>query len=202
MKQMKWLAGAFLPVILMAMLLQACENDLNKVKQISALEVSKPIDSTTGVDVVYSDSAKVKAHVITPLMLHFTSLTKPHYEMPKGVKINFYDDKINLKDPAYNADKHIISTVTSDYAITSNMDKLIELRKNVVVHNAAGDVLKTEQLFYDVSQKKIYSNVDSRFTRVDGTDQQVTAFWSNDSFTEIHFEQMKGVLATKGNTLQ
>ena len=202
MKQIKWLAGAFLPVVLMAMLLQACENDLNKVKQISALEVSKPIDTTTGVDIVYSDSARVRAHVKTPLMIHFTIPTNMHYEMPKGVTIYFYDDKLNQKTPGYDPDKHIVSTVTSDYAVTSNSEKLIELRKNVVVKNMQGDIFTTEQLFYDVNKKLIYSNVYCRMTKVDGTNLDGTSFTSNESFTEIHFNAMKGVLATKGNLLQ
>lgn len=202
MKQIKWLTGILLPALFIAMLLQACENDLNQVKQISAQEVNKPVDSTTGVDVIYSDSAKVRAHLQAPLMLHYTTAVNPHYEMPKGVKIVFYDDKLNQKTPNFNPDKHIVSTVTSDYAITSNNDKLIELRKNVVVRNTQGDVFTTQQLFYDANKKSIYSNQACQMTKVDGTVLDGTAFRSNESFTETYFEHGKGVIATKGNLLQ
>jgi LPS export ABC transporter protein LptC len=202
MGQIKWLTGILLPALFIAMLLQACENDLNKVKQISALEVSKPIDTTKGVDIVYSDSAKVRARVVTPLMIHFTKATNPHYEMPKGVKIFFYDDKLNQKTKVYDPEKHVVATVVSDYAITSNNEKLIELRKNVVVRNTQGDVFTTQQLFYDVNKKLIYSNQYCQMTKVDGTALDGTAFTSNESFTETHFEHGKGVIATKGNMLQ
>ena len=198
MKQVKWLTGIFLPALLMAMLLFACENDLKKVQQISAQEVNKPVDTTKGVDVIYSDSAKVKSRILTPLMLKHT-VTKPYYEMPKGVKIIFYDDKLNLKTKSFNADKHIIFTVTADYAITSNDDKLIELRKNVVVKNTAGDVFKTEQLFYDSVKKIIYSKVDCLLTKVDGTVLDGTGFTSNETFTQYHFDHGKGKLITSGN---
>jgi hypothetical protein len=51
----------FLPALLFGMLLlTACENDLNKIKEISALQVSQPIDTTRGVEVIYSDSAILK----------------------------------------------------------------------------------------------------------------------------------------------
>jgi hypothetical protein len=200
MKQFKWFTGIFLPALFMAVLLQACENDLNQVKKISALEASKPVDSTLGVDVIYSDSAKVRAHMITPLMLRQnpTDPNKGFYEMPKGVKIVFYDDKLNQKAPNFDADKHIVSTVTSDYAITSNMDKLIELRKNVVVKNTEGAVFTTQQLFYDTNKKLIYSNVACQMTKPDGTALDGTSFTSNETFTNYAFKQGKGTIATSG----
>lgn len=205
MKQIKWLTGIILPALFIAMLLPACENDINQVKKISALEASVPNDSTTKVDVIYSDSAKVRAHVKAPLMVHhnnLTNITQSFYEMPKGVKIVFYDDKLNQKTANFDPDKHIVSTVTSNYAITSNNDKLIELRKNVVVTNTAGDVFTSEQLFYDANKKIIYTNQYCRMTRVDGTDVNGTSFTSNETFTDYRFKQGNGAITTNGNMLQ
>jgi len=198
MKQIKWLTGIFLPALCMAMLLFACENDLKKVQQISAQEVNKPVDTTKGVDVVYSDSAKVKSRILTPLMLSYT-VAKPYREMPNGVKIIFYDDKMNLNAKTFSADKHIIFIITAGYAVTSNDNNLIELRKNVVITNPVGDVFKTEQLFYDVTKKTIYSKVDCLLTKKDGTVLDGTGFTSNDTFTQYHFDHGKGSVHVEGN---
>jgi hypothetical protein len=91
----KQVSALFLPALLLGMLLLgACENDLKKIKEISAKSVSQPIDTTRGVEVIYSDSAIVKGKMITSLLIHYDvskQVTKPYYTMPKGVKVIFYD---------------------------------------------------------------------------------------------------------------
>jgi hypothetical protein len=183
------------------MLLAACENDLNKVKQISAMEINKPVDSTTGVDIVYSDSARVKAHVITPLMLNHT-VANPYYEMPKGVKIVFFDSKMSDKGASPDPAKHIVTTVTSDYAITSNNNRIIKLQKHVVVNNVAGDVFTSEVLYWDADKKLIYTDQPCTMTKADGSILNGTSFKSNDSFTNYSLKDGRGDIKTQGNLLQ
>jgi len=55
-----------LAVIAGVALLSACENDLKAIQKISAQEVSKPINRTTGVDVIMSEDAVVKVHLTAP----------------------------------------------------------------------------------------------------------------------------------------
>ncbi|MGZ3764638.1 MAG: hypothetical protein ACXVA2_08230, partial [Mucilaginibacter sp.] len=72
MMKAKLLSNLFLPVVIAGMaLITGCENDLKDLQKISANEVSKPIERYTGVDVIYSDSARVKAHMTSPLMLNY-----------------------------------------------------------------------------------------------------------------------------------
>ena len=103
----KKFSNLYLPVMLLSMLLlSACENSLDDIKKVSSDDGNKPISRSMGVDVIYSDSAKVKAHLTTPLMIDHNDAGKPYTEMPKGVKIIFYDDDLKEK-----------GTITSDYAI-------------------------------------------------------------------------------------
>jgi hypothetical protein len=44
----------------------ACENDLTKVEKISSLEVSLPIETSKEVEIIYSDSAVVRARLNSP----------------------------------------------------------------------------------------------------------------------------------------
>jgi hypothetical protein len=61
----KQVTSLFLPALLFGMLLLgACENDLNKIKAVSAKQVSQPIDTTRGVEVIYSDSAILKGSIM------------------------------------------------------------------------------------------------------------------------------------------
>ena len=168
----------------------ACENDLNKVKEISAEENGKTVETTTGVDIIYSDSARVKAHVLTPLMLHFNvNTTNPYYEMPKGVKIVVYDAKLrpNL-------------TITSNYAITSNNDNVIELRKNVVLTDEVGDTFKSEELVWDRTKKLYYSNQTVYIDKPDGTHLTGANFKSSENiFTDYTMTHGKGDIVTNGS---
>jgi len=184
--QAKWLTHYFLPAMLIAaLLLPACENDLNQVKKISQQEANNKIDSSKVVEVIYSDSARVKARVVTPLMLHYNT-ADPHYVMPKGVTIYFYDDKQNVS-----------STVVSDSAITKSNDKIIELHRNVVVSSAKGDVFKSEELIWDQLKKILYSNQHWQLTKVDGTMLNGMHFQSDESFNNKTGDNGNGVIVTK-----
>lgn len=170
----------FVGITALAVLLSACTNDLKKIQEISQKLVNSPADTTRGVDIIYSDSAHVKAHVFAPLMLEYEPVqqtqTKPSTTtnginttknaiaatnntlntptpentsrkiMPKGIKIIFYDK--NLQEEA---------TIIADTAYYFETQKLIKLRKNVVITSAEGDVFKSEELDYDQLHDKVTS---------------------------------------------
>src|SRR5476651_1899440 len=121
--------GLLLAALLVGMLLlNACENDLNKIKEISAKQSTSAIDSTTNVDVIYSDSARVKLHMTAPLLLQHSDVKNPektYDEMPRGVKIVFYDTT-----------RKVSGTIVADSAIQHTKAKIIEFHKNVVATNA------------------------------------------------------------------
>lgn len=176
---LKWL------MLLLPVFFSACENDLKKVQQISSKEVNKPVETTIGVDVIYSDSAKVKARMTAPIMLNYTETktVKPYYEMPKGVHIDFFD-----------LHQKIISTVTAEYAITKNLNKVIELHRNVVVVNDKGDTFKSEELIWDQNAKRFYSNQFSTLTRSDGNTISGSTFRCNEDLSSPEFLRATGKL--------
>jgi LPS export ABC transporter protein LptC len=159
-------------------LIAGCENDLKDIQKISANEVSKPFQRYTDVDVIYSDSAKVKAHMTSPLMLEYTG-AKKYTEMPKGVKVIFYD--INLKES---------SMIVSDYAMRLDSEKTIELRKNVVATNIKGDTFTSDELVWDENTKLVHSNKLVHVRMTDGSITDGTSFTSDESFN--HWKLMQG----------
>ena len=161
----------------------ACENSLNDIKKIASKEEDKPISRSTGVDVIYSDSAKVKAHLTGPLMIDYTENTpKPYREFPKGVKIVFYDDK--LKESG---------NVVSDYAIQRDKENIIEFRRHVVATSAHGDVFKSEELVYDMTAKTFKSTKAVEITSPNGDVMLGSGADSNESFYPWH------IVGTTGN---
>jgi LPS export ABC transporter protein LptC len=137
-----------LPALFSCMLtLNSCENSLNDIEKIASKEEDKPISKSTGVEVIYSDSAKVKIRLLTPIMVELDQDKKSYREMPKGVKMTFYEDDLTIK-----------GTLTSDYAIEKEQENLIEFRKNVVVTNAQGQTFKSDELIYDETKKTYHTD--------------------------------------------
>src|SRR5690606_36860803 len=69
----------------------SCETDLKEVDRIAAIQAEEPVDISTGVTVVFSDSAVVQAKMTAPEMRHY-NLEEPYYEFQEGVTIIFYDE--------------------------------------------------------------------------------------------------------------
>jgi LPS export ABC transporter protein LptC len=172
-----------LPALFFCLLLfSACENSLDDIQKIASKEEDKPISTSRGVDVIYSDSAKVKAHMTAPLMLELNDTKNPYQEMPKGVKIIFYDDLLNKK-----------GTITSDYAIRLEKENTITFRRNVVVTNAQGETFRSEELIYDQTSKKIYTNKPVTINMENGDVMQGIGANSNESLYPWHIDQSTGI---------
>lgn len=173
------------------LLMSACENSLNDIQKIASKEEDKPISRSTGVDVIYSDSAKVKAHMTAPLMIEYADTPKPYKEMPKGVKIIFYD-----------ADLKESGNIVSDYAVQRDKENIIEFRKNVVATNAQGQIFKSEELIYDMNTKKMYSTKAVEIVSPNGDVVDGIGFDSNETFYPWHMVQMTGAFHVDEKAVQ
>jgi LPS export ABC transporter protein LptC len=177
----KRLSNLFLPVVIAGItLITGCENSLKDIQKISANEVSKPVERYTGVDVIYSDSARVKAHMTAPVMINY-KVKKPYIEMPNGVKVIFYDNNL-----------HETSTIVADYAIRHEVEKTIELRKNVVGTNVKGDTFTSDELIWDENTKQIHSSKLVHVKMSDGSISDGTSFTSDENFNHWTMTQGTG----------
>lgn len=171
-----------------AFVFTACENDLSKVKEIE-LKQKEDIEITKGAEIIYSDSAYVKAKLKTPILYNHKSST-PYMEMPKGIEVTFYDR--NLQQT---------SKVTSDYAIRKESQKIVELKKNVVATNAEGKTFKSDELIWDENLKKFYSN---KLVTINTGGNLITGpgFWSNEDFSYYEIKQGAGIFNFKDDITQ
>jgi LPS export ABC transporter protein LptC len=154
------------------LLLAACENDINKIKLLSTQQTTVAVDSTTNVDVMYSDSAHVKLHMTAPLLLEHKDDKHPDKEfrvMPRGIHVIFYD---SLRRETGN--------IVADSAIQHIKSNIIEFHKNVVARNAQGDTYKSDELIWDQNDRKIYSNKVVTITSLNGNVTNGTPFTSDE----------------------
>jgi LPS export ABC transporter protein LptC len=170
-----------------SVILFACENDLKEIEKISKRTQGVQVDKSYGVEIIFSDSAVVKGKLITP-ELHDYKTTKPYYFMPKGVTVIFYDEN-----------QQETQRITADEGVRRENEKLIELRKNVVVTTKKGDVFKSEELFYDENKKIFYSNLLVNISKPDGTNIYGTRFKSDQNFNNPVIDQATGNIPTGGN---
>lgn len=173
---------------LIPLFLASCnEDDLKKAATISAKKVMLSKDRSLKVEIVFSDSAVVKAKGFAPILDQVAPSSGGKYqEMPEGVKITFYDPL-----------QHVTGTLTSGYAIRRETEQLTVFRKHVVV--VRDDLtFNTEELTWDQRQKKFFSPR-GIVTRPDGTILNAVNFSAPEDFSSVDFEQGSGETYVKGD---
>jgi LPS export ABC transporter protein LptC len=169
------------PALLTGMLfLSACENDLKKVQELAANQLNMNVDTIHGVDVIFSDSAKVKFRLTSPLLLQYNG-KKPHKLMPKTIQLLVYENMVQT------------GVITADTGIMDDITNNIQFRKNVVAKNDRGDVFKSDELIWDKTTKTIHSTKLVHITSADGNVMNGTSFESDDKLHHWTAQQSYGL---------
>ncbi len=132
-------------------------------------------------NIVYTDSARTKLRLLAPIIERYGG-TDPVDSFNKGMKIDFYDDSMNVTSHV-SANKGIMH---------DNKDKqLMEADNDVVVINKKGDTLNTEQLFWDATKHSIYTN---KYVKITTATQILygDGLQSNEDFTDYKIINIKG----------
>ncbi len=163
------------------MLFFSCANKIEKIKELSASE-KLPGMEAEGYEMIYSDSTIVRFKMKTPKLIYYQQEKDPFTEFPDGIEIEKFDS--NMK---------IVSRITSDYALYYENEKKWIAKNNVVAVNVEGDSLKTEELIWEDSKAKIYSE---QFVKIIRKDQIITGigFESNQDMTDWEIKKVKGTL--------
>ncbi|MES2268270.1 MAG: LPS export ABC transporter periplasmic protein LptC [Bacteroidota bacterium] len=182
----------YLPAVFVALLLSACENDINKVKAIAAADATKPIQRTTGVDMILSDSGFVKAQMTAPLLIQYETQKDPYSVMPNKVKVVLYKRDLNQD-----------ITITADTGYYYKEKDIIVFKKNVVATRIEdGVVYKSEELIWDKNKKQTYSKKQVLMTKPNGEQMTGTSFVSDDKFLNPKFENSTAIIHVDGSLAQ
>jgi len=158
----------------------SCGNDLKEVQDFLA-DKNLPISVAKNVNLIHTDSGKVKNKLITPLLNDFSNRTEhPYQEFPKGVKIITFDK---------NGDS---ITLIADYSKTYVKTGISEAINNVVIINHKDKTkLFTDQLFWDQSTHYIYT--EKAFRLITKTDTiNGKGFESNEDLSKITMKDISG----------
>ena len=177
-------------IFLLPVIMVSCgDDDLKKASPINNQKLLLNRDRTIGVEIIYSDSARVKAKGNAPIMDKVTTQNGSTYqEMIKGVKIDFF----NVNKPG-----EIDGTLICDYAIRKEQEQKTFFRKNVIVKNAKGDTFSSEELIWDEAKKLFYSKQKVVVKTIDGNILEGVDFEAPQDFSTYTFNQGTGQAVLK-----
>ena len=156
-------------VILVAITLFACEGNYKNVQKLS-LKDGAPASEGVDINLFYTDSGRVVTNLMAPKLKDYSNLEFSFQEFPEGIEVHFFD-----KDQK--------STVTSNYAIRYNETGIVDLRDQVVLTTADGNVLNAQQLYWDQNNKWVFTDQPYRITFKDGSFNDGERFDANEDFT-------------------
>lgn len=141
-------------------------------------------ERATDVILTVTDSGHKIAEIRTPLMERYSG-KNPYIEMTKGLQGLFFD-KTGVKENQLDA----------NYGISKQNEKIIEVRRDVVLENIKGEKLNTEKLTWNQATQKIYTD---EFVKITTPDEVIygNGFESNQNFTEYRIFKIKGILSLK-----
>ncbi len=161
---------------------KGCENDIERINLLTS-DMEAPTISGSNVNVIYSDSGKVKVQILAATYEQYPKAERPYMEFPDGMEVFFYNDSMKME-----------SAIRSDYAIYYSEEKLWHAIGNVEVQKySSGDALNTEELYWDEEKELIYSDVYTKVQNQDGTFYGKRGF---EAFQDFSNWQLKGTSGT------
>lgn len=173
----------FLAVMALAVtLFFGCESNFKKVQQINLTEFT-PTGDADNVNLKYTDSGLIKAVLISSKMLDYATVDFPFTEFPKGINVTLYDKKAKQ------------TRITSNYAISYKQTNIIDLQGKVKIVSQDGQMLETEQLYYDQKNEWFFTEKKFKFTDLKGSSNGQGIDFSKD-FKVINSQRITGEVQT------
>jgi LPS export ABC transporter protein LptC len=177
-----------LVILYILITLSGCEKNIEVIKSLGNVKIL-PAVSAQDMEVIYSDSAKIKMKVIAKSMNMYNSPEKQYKEFPKGILVFQFDSLLQVE-----------ATIKADYAIIRDNKKIWEARNDVVAKNLKkNEQLYTEELFWDQNRGIIYSTKFTKIINSDGVFYGDGGFQANQDLSKWHLIGVKGKVNIKEN---
>jgi LPS export ABC transporter protein LptC len=112
----------------------------------------------------------------------------PYTEMKKGMKVEFFNDSMTVN-----------TSITSNYAVRRERERTMEARNRVIVTNAKGERLETEQLTWDENRQLIHTKAHVKVTQ-NGQIVHSEGLEADETFTTYKFTKVTGIFAIPDGT--
>jgi len=173
-------AAVLLFAVFAVAVFSSCESNFKDVQKINYSEFV-PSGEAIDFNLKYTDSGKIKSVLISPKMLDYSNVEFPFTEFPDGIDVTMYDNKGKR------------TFITSDYAITFKGTDVIDLQKNVKIRTETGQLLETEQLYFDQKNEWFYTEKKFKFTDPKGVSNGEGIDFSKD-FKIINSQRINGII--------
>jgi LPS export ABC transporter protein LptC len=160
------------------LMLVSCENNFREVQKSNLVEFAPSGEADT-INLKYTDSGKIKAVLVSPKMLDYATLEFPYTEFPNGIKVTLFDEN-NKK-----------TYITAKHAVSYKNTNVIDLSGSVKISNDAGQLLETEQLYFDQKNDWFYTEKRYKFTDLKGNSFGEGVDFSKD-FKIINSQKISG----------
>lgn len=182
MKRIRFSIFSFVFITLIA----SCENNIEVVKNLgNASEL--PSVSANEMEILYSDSAKIKMKIVTKSLNKYDLPDKDYIEFPNGITVYQYDSTMQVN-----------AIIKSNFAIYYEKTKLWEARNNVEAKNyLKNEQLYTEELFWNQDKGTIYSSKFTKIVNADGVFYGDGGFEAREDLSKWHMVGIKGKVNIK-----
>lgn len=157
-----------------------CESNFKEVQKINFAEFVPGSDADT-VNIKYTDSGRITGVLISSKMLDYSNLEFPFTEFPKGIDVTLYDKKQKR------------TFIKSNYAVSYKQTGIIDLQGKVKITSETGQMLETEQLYFDQKNEWFYTERKFKLTDAKGVTYGQGIDFSKD-FKVINSQRITGEL--------
>lgn len=168
----------FLILVFIAGMLLGCESNFKEVQK-NAYSEFVPSGDADNVNLKYTDSGRIKSILISPKMLDYANVEFAFTEFPKGVDVTIYDN---------NGKRTFIR---SNYAISYKQTNIIDLQGKVKITSEGGQILETEQLYFDQQNQWFYTEKKFKLTDAKGGSTGQGIDFSKD-FKVVNSQRIEG----------
>jgi LPS export ABC transporter protein LptC len=131
--------------ILACILCLSCSNEKQEIKRVLPKKNLK-VEIAEDVVILYSDSARVKVRITSPLLKRYELRGEKYDEFPEGLQVEFLNKR-----------KNTVSWLEADYAVRKELDNKVYVERNVKLYNKKNDQLLTDELVWDEENEALYT---------------------------------------------
>jgi len=164
--------------VLAVTLFFGCESNFKDVQKINFSEFVPGSDADT-INIKYTDSGRITGVLISRKMLDYSNLDFPFTEFPLDFNVTLYDKKQKR------------TFIRSNYAISYKNTGIIDLQGKVKITSEAGQMLETEQLYFDQKNEWFYTERKFKLTDAKGVSYGQGIDFSKD-FKVINSQRVSG----------
>jgi LPS export ABC transporter protein LptC len=164
--------------ILFGLMIVSCESNFKDVQKMGVADFT-PSGDADSINLKYTDSGRITANLISPKMLDYATAEFPYTEFPKGIHLTLFDK--NGKQ----------TYIEANYAVSHKITNIIDLQGKVKISNLNGEILETEQLYYDQKNEWFFTEKKFKFTSSKGVSYGEGIDFSKD-FKKVNSQKISG----------